>query len=197
MSPRTQKQFEAIREEKRSRILDAALELFGHEGYHNASISKIAEKANISKGLVYNYFESKEAIVREILNSGIDQILNLLDVNRDGVLDPEEIESFINQMFKHLKENREFWKLYFNISLQPEIYPLVKEKVDELAQPLMNQVVGYFSRAGFENPQGETLIFAAQLDGIGFHYIMDPEKYPVEMVKKMLLQRYVQPFKNT
>src|SRR6056297_541095 len=113
MSPRTQKQFEAIREEKRSRILDAALELFGHEGYHNASISKIAEKANISKGLVYNYFESKEAIVREILNSGIDQILNLLDVNRDGVLDPEEIESFIDQMFQHLKENREFWMLYF------------------------------------------------------------------------------------
>ena len=195
MSPRTQKQFEAIREEKRARILDAALELFAHEGYHNASISKIAQKANISKGLIYNYFESKEAIVKEILNSGIDQMLNLLDVNRDGVLDPEEIESFIHNMFKHLKENREFWMLYFNISLQPEIYPLVKEKIDELAQPLMNQAVGYFSRAGFENPQGETLIFAAELDGISFHYIMDPEKYPVEMVKKLLLQRYVQPFK--
>jgi len=196
MSPRTPKQFEAIREQKRSRILDAALELFAHVGYHNASISKIAGKANISKGLVYNYFESKEAIVREILNSGIDQMLNLLDVNRDGVLDPDEIESFIDQMFKHLKENREFWMLYFNISLQPEIYPLVKEKIDELAQPLMNQAVSYFSRAGFENPQGETLIFAAQLDGIGFHYIMDPDEYPVEMVKKLLLERYVKPFKK-
>ncbi|HKL37802.1 MAG TPA: TetR/AcrR family transcriptional regulator, partial [Bacteroidales bacterium] len=158
MSPRTEKQFEAIREEKRSRILQAALELFGHEGYYSSSISKIARKADISKGLVYNYFDSKEAIVREILNSGIEQMLEIFDVNHDGVLESSEIEYFLNEMFSHLKEHREFWKLYFSISLQPEIYPLVKEKIDQLSEPIMNMVIQYFSEVGFSNPQTEAMI---------------------------------------
>ena len=196
MAPRTEQQFEAIREEKKSRILDAALQLFGHEGYHSTSISKIAGRAGISKGLVYNYFESKEEIVREILNSGIEQMLNIFDTNHDGVLERSEIEFFIHEMFRHLEQHRQFWKLYFSISLQPEIYPLVKEKIDELSQPIMNMLVNYFSEAGFKDPHVETMMFGALLDGIGFHFIMDPENYPLEKVKNTLLERYVQPSKK-
>ena len=191
MSPRTEKQYEAIREEKRTKILDAALELFGKEGYHNGSISKVAQKAGISKGLVYNYFNSKEDIVREILDSGVEEMLNIFDTNHDGVLERSEIEYFLNEMFNHLKNNQKFWKLYFSISLQPEIYPLIKEKIDELSQPIMAMVVHYFEKTGFENPQAETMIFAALLDGIGFHYIMDPDNYPLETVKQTLIERYV------
>ena len=192
MSPRTQKQFEAIREEKRTRILDAALKLFGYEGYHSSSISKIARQAGISKGLVYNYFDSKEEIVQEIINSGIEEMLKILDPNHDGVLDADEIEYFIVEMFNHLQENKKFWKLYFSISLQPEIYPLFKEKVDELAQPILDMAVSYFRKKGFEDPEGETMIFGALLDGIGFHYIMDPENYPLEKVKNIIIERYVE-----
>ncbi|MBS3807120.1 MAG: TetR/AcrR family transcriptional regulator [Bacteroidales bacterium] len=191
MSPRTQKQYEAIREEKRSKILDAALKLFGYEGYHSSSISKIARKAGISKGLVYNYFDSKEEIVQEILNSGIEEMLKILDPNHDGVLDTGEIEYFIVEMFDHLHKNEKFWKLYFSISLQPEIYPLMKEKIDELGKPIMDMAVSYFKKWGFKDPEGETLIFGALLDGIGFHYIMDPGNYPLEKVKNIIIERYV------
>ena len=192
MSPRTQKQYEAIRQAKRSRILEVALELFGYEGYYNSSISKIAKQAGISKGLVYNYFDSKEEIVQEILNSGIEQMLKILDPNQDGVLDSGEIEHFIVEMFDHLKKHEKFWKLYFSISLQPEIYPLMKEKIDELGKPIMDMAVSYFRKMGFDDPQGETLIFGALLDGIGFHFIMDPENYPLEKVKHIIIERYVQ-----
>jgi len=192
MSPRTQSQLEAIREEKRARILDAALNLFGYEGYHNSSISKIAQQAGISKGLVYNYFESKEEIVQEILNSGIEEMLKILDPNQDGVLDASEIEYFIVEMFGHIEKNEKFWKLYFSISLQPVIYPMFKEKIDELAKPIVDMAVSYFKKCGFEDPEGETLIFGALLDGIGFHYIMDPRNYPLEKVKHIIIERYVQ-----
>ncbi len=194
MSPRTPKQFEAIREEKRSIILDAALELFGKEGYHNTSVSKIAKRAGISKGLVYNYFDSKEAVVKELLHAGIDQMLYYIDIQND--LDPQQVEYVINKTFEHVEQNREFWKLYFSISLQPEIFPLIREKINELAQPLFRMGVDYLTRAGYENPQGETMIFAALMDGICFHYIMDPDHYPLDLVRQTLLQRYVQPFKE-
>jgi len=55
MSPRTPKQFEKIRHDRRKSIMDTALEVFSENGYANASISMIAKKAGISKGLMYNF----------------------------------------------------------------------------------------------------------------------------------------------
>ncbi|HEY6906435.1 MAG TPA: helix-turn-helix domain-containing protein, partial [Ignavibacteriaceae bacterium] len=52
MSPRTKEQFEKLRESSRTEILNAALELFAQNGFHGTSISQIAEKAGISKGLM-------------------------------------------------------------------------------------------------------------------------------------------------
>ncbi|HET6559885.1 MAG TPA: TetR/AcrR family transcriptional regulator, partial [Prolixibacteraceae bacterium] len=67
--PRTTVQFEAIREEKRKLILETALELFAENGYHGTSISHITKKAGISKGLLYNYFVSKEDVLKNIIRS--------------------------------------------------------------------------------------------------------------------------------
>lgn len=52
-----------IQDQRRSQILNAAIQLFDEHGYSNTKITDISEKAEISKGLVYRYFESKEAIL--------------------------------------------------------------------------------------------------------------------------------------
>ena len=57
--PRTKEQFEEIRSEKVKMIKEVALRIFANEGYFQTSIAKIAKTANISKGLLYNYFERK------------------------------------------------------------------------------------------------------------------------------------------
>jgi len=196
MSPRTEEQYKLIREEKKAQIREASLELFVKEGYHGASISKIAKKAGISKGLLYNYFASKEDVIRNLLEDGIDKMVESLDMNKDGVLESHELEYYIHDIFDKLKENPGFWKLYFNISLQPDIYDLVKEKITELLDPLYQMAINYFERQGFDDPQTETLIFAALLDGIGFHFIMDPENYPIEKAKNTLINRYVKSSKT-
>src|SRR6056297_3480621 len=196
MSPRTEEQYEAIREERKAKIREAALELFAYEGYHGASISKIAKKANISKGLIYNYFESKEEVIRDIFDDGIQKMLSGLDPNNDGVLEPVEIEQYIHEIFDILKANPEFWKLYFSLSLQPVLMGFVEEKIKELTEQIFGMAINYFEKQGFEDPQTETLIFGAMLDGIGFHFILDPEHYPVENVKNTLINRYVKFNKN-
>ena len=65
--PRSIEQYEAIRKEKRELILDTALSLFAENGFHQTSIEQIARKAGISKGLTYNYFESKELLLQAVL----------------------------------------------------------------------------------------------------------------------------------
>lgn len=52
----------------KDKILQAALALFAEKGFHTTSVSQIAEAAGVSKGLTYNYFESKEKLGTYILN---------------------------------------------------------------------------------------------------------------------------------
>ena len=57
--------------EKRKLILDAAFELILEKGYSNTKIIDIANGAGIGKGTLYEYFESKEALVLELVNSRV------------------------------------------------------------------------------------------------------------------------------
>lgn len=55
---------EKISQERRRAILDAAITLFDDRGYVNTTISDIARQADMSNGLIYHYFSSKEDILR-------------------------------------------------------------------------------------------------------------------------------------
>ncbi|MGG7618081.1 TetR/AcrR family transcriptional regulator [Bacillus coreaensis] len=66
-----------IERKRREQILSVALSLFFKKGYKNTKISDIAEAANISKGLVYRYFENKAEILfsyRDVLNACLEEI---------------------------------------------------------------------------------------------------------------------------
>jgi len=121
MSPRTEKQFQVIREEKKTLIMDVALEHFAKEGYFNTTISHIAKHAGISKGLMYNYFESKEALLSAILKRSIIEIYKYFDINKDGYLTEEEFEFFVRRVFQILKEKKTFWRLLVQILMQKEV----------------------------------------------------------------------------
>ena len=70
----------------RARLLEAAKEIFEEDGFLEARISDIAERAGLSHGSFYHYFDSKEEIFREVAESVEDQ----LGAPLEGViLDPE------------------------------------------------------------------------------------------------------------
>src|SRR5260221_4541057 len=48
------------------RILEAALQLFGEEGYHRCSIDRITERAGCSRASFYQYFSGKEAVFQQL-----------------------------------------------------------------------------------------------------------------------------------
>ena len=55
-------------EHTRRQVLDAALDLFSHQGYRGTSVKEIAEAAGVSTGNVYHHFPDKEAIFRTLLD---------------------------------------------------------------------------------------------------------------------------------
>ena len=121
MSPRTSKQYEEIREEKIALIMDTALMHFANKGYYATTINHIAKHAGISKGLMYNYFESKEALLKAIINKSIAEVLNYFDIDRDGYLSEEEFEFFVRKVNVMLKEKRSFWRLLFQLLMQNDV----------------------------------------------------------------------------
>ncbi len=69
MSPRVSAgRRQAYLQERRERLLDAALEAFGAKGFDGASVEDVARAAGVAKGTVYLYFKSKEAIFSALLS---------------------------------------------------------------------------------------------------------------------------------
>jgi len=64
---------------QRERILLAARRCFAEHGFHAASIADIAKTAEMSSGLIYRYFDSKDAIVRAIVDRQMEEARGLLD----------------------------------------------------------------------------------------------------------------------
>ena len=64
---------------QRERILRAAKGCFVEHGFHAASMADIARKAEMSAGLIYRYFDSKNDIVRAIIERQIEEARVLLD----------------------------------------------------------------------------------------------------------------------
>lgn len=70
---------EVIPGPKRQQILEAALGVFAEKGFHNAKIEEIAQAAQVGKGTVYEYFQSKKDLFQETLKEGIASFDNDLD----------------------------------------------------------------------------------------------------------------------
>jgi TetR/AcrR family transcriptional regulator len=70
---------EREKEERRKSILRAAREVFFENGFHRATVDDIAERAEVSKGTVYLYFESKETILAHLLLEGLRELIGELE----------------------------------------------------------------------------------------------------------------------
>jgi len=191
MAPKTSEQFEEIREQRRQQIMDVALQLFAENGYSITSISLIATKAKISKGLMYNYFKSKDDLLEAIFNQGFREMFDLFDPNQDGVLTKEEFTYFIEETFNIMNQKRNFYKLYFALMMQPSVWKKFKFSLIDIVEPFLKLMEEYYRKKGAENPRAEAVMVGAMLDGIGFNFVYNPDLYPLEEVKKLVIERFV------
>lgn len=192
MAPKTEKQLNQIREEKKTKILDAALKLFAYNGFDRTTISKVAKEAEVSKGLIYNYFESKEEILKGIINQAETESDNIMNEMKED--DPKQnIRVLFEAFFRQIKNNPEFWKLTLTLSLRSYEFPYIKEMVTTRLEEYITFLKDLFNRAGIEKPSEEARILGATLDGVVLHYVLADQNYPIDDVKKGIINRYVKP----
>lgn len=74
--PKRRRNQEERSEKSCARILEAALQLFSHQGYRGTSVREIAEAAGVSTGNVYHHFPDKEQIFKTLLDQYWEEIRN-------------------------------------------------------------------------------------------------------------------------
>ncbi len=190
--PRTIEQYEQIRAEKKSLIMEAAIEVFAEKTFQGASVSMIAKKAEISKGLLYNYFESKEALLKEIIKGASDKIYQYFDPNHDGVLTKDEFFFFIRKNIHIVKENINYWKLYSALVLQPDVMKLIEHDFGDVAANYGKLIYDLFQRCGVKDVRGEILLFTALMKGAIIQYVSMPDIYPIDDFEKKIIEYYTE-----
>ena len=170
--------------------MSAALEEFAEHGYHASSINKITKRAGVSKGLLYNYFESKEYLLKEIMRKAHNEIWVYFDPNHDGILTNEEFFYFIKQNMKVVKENIPFWRLFSSIMLQPNVSQLIIHDFDDKTATYTEMLYDFFKRNNCENPEEEILIFSSLLKGVMILFLGNPMHVPLEIYENAILNFY-------
>ncbi|GGE69584.1 TetR/AcrR family transcriptional regulator [Priestia taiwanensis] len=129
---------EAKRIERKQLILEKALEVFSEKGYCSTSIDDIGKKANISKGLIYTYFKSKEELFLEIAENWnrMQQQGNVPDndiKNSDGLKISDKLiilwDEIVNQWTsENLMFARILYEFWFESSKIPELQQIMMKR---------------------------------------------------------------------
>jgi len=120
--------------DRREQILSVALDVFAAAGYHDTTLDDVAERAGISKALIYEHFDSKrelhdallERYVRELLERVVGAIAELGDHEA-------RLRAGVDAFLRFVEERRDAWRFVFRNFADPEIAESVTRLREEIA----------------------------------------------------------------
>ena len=190
MAPRTESQLHEIRENKRAHIVETALELFAYDGYSGTSISRIAHKAGIAKGLIYSYFSGKEELLRAVVLYGVDRMLKVYGSMTGNINTDDDLKKVIDITFEFAIQNKKFWLLYYSLLGQPAVYEKYVNELAKIGIHALGPLSEFFRKKGSPHPDAEALLFHSTMDGTLMHYLSYFEDYPVDEIKKLICKKF-------
>lgn len=110
------KRAQETREARREQILEAALQVFAVQGYHGASITDLVAAAGVARGTFYLYFDSKDAVFRELLDELLAHLrANVvgIDVSADAPPFEAQLEATVVRILKTVESNRALTRIIF------------------------------------------------------------------------------------
>lgn len=173
-------------------IQDAALDLFAHQGFHKTSISQIAKKARVSKGLIYNYYQSKDHLLESLIHDAVEAGEEMIEGAIHEDLDPlQSLLKILDHTIKKVKGNPTYWKLIMGLSIQEEIIGKFEDLLKETQMKNLNTVITLLNEMGVQNAQLEAMYLAAMLDGVLMHFIHMKDRYPIDEMHQLIREKLI------
>ena len=119
------------RDERRAQLLVAALEVFTAAGYHSAAMDEIADRANVSKPVLYQHFPSKLELYLAVLDLHIDSLVfaiqKAIASNREN---SSRVAATVEAYFGFIDSEGEAFRLLFESDMNLE--PQVRERLNRM-----------------------------------------------------------------
>lgn len=139
--------------EKRAAILKAATSVFSKEGFHKARIEDIAIAAGIGKGTLYQYFNSKQDLFKDMIKDGINSFVDKLKEDMQGETECEEVfKSILESSFSFMQKNVDISKLMIAhpISVDENLVRWIYDKKSEVIDIIANVIEKYIKLKEFK-----------------------------------------------
>ena len=119
------------RDERRAQLLVAALEVFTVAGYHSAAMDEIADRAKVSKPVLYQHFPSKLDLYLAVLDLHIDSLVfaiqKAIAANREN---SARVAATVEAYFGFIDSEGEAFRLLFESDMSVE--PQVRERLNRM-----------------------------------------------------------------
>lgn len=138
----------AATEEKRRQILDAAVRVFARTGYHDSRVGDIAKDAGVAYGLVYHYFDSKDAVLEAVFREAWGRLLAAInEVERSRQPAPEQLRLVTKIVLRTWRDDPDLVRLLVReITRSPHL----QREIDEIAEAFaaLERIVAHGQREG-------------------------------------------------
>jgi AcrR family transcriptional regulator len=132
------------RRERRAQLLDSALEVFVAQGYHAAAMDDIAERAGVSKPVLYQHFPGKMELYLALLEQSSDQII---DQTRRALASTQDnklrVLATIQVFYEYVADAQGAFRLVFESDLTNE--PAVRAQVDRVTKECAEEIAKVIS----------------------------------------------------
>ena len=191
--PRTKEAFEEMRLATRQKVKMATLSLVARKGI-SVTIEEIAKSAGLSKGLLYNHYPSKEALIAELAQeAAMASRQNLNEIAQSDKVASEKIKRITTLMCDMLSSKENRGADYFMFMAQVGLSGFLTQKRDALTLPHSTEILAKIIAAGQAEGsivEGDSLQLAitywATIQGLGQQMVMAGSGLQVEA--KMLLR---------
>jgi AcrR family transcriptional regulator len=124
---------------RRAQLLDSALEVFVAQGYHAAAMDDIAERAGVSKPVLYQHFPGKLELYLALLEQASDRII---DATREALASTNDnklrVLATIQVFYDYVANAQGAFRLVFESDLTSE--PAVREQVDRVTDACAEEI---------------------------------------------------------
>jgi len=191
--PRTPEENERIRQAAKDKIHHAAMALFVKKGYHATSIDDVAKLAQISKGLLYNYYKGKEELLAAMVQIRIDEVKEVMEEAASQLTPDDQLRHIVEGAINNVYLRPDVYRFYLNLQTQPEDDHILATYSAQLNEESRNQFevqCRMFKQQGVKDPRMKSLQFSAALQGTMVMMTTYPGDFPVEVVKEQIIRQY-------
>ena len=191
--PRTAQQNERLRADSKRRLLDAARLTFVRLGFERATIRDIAQEAGAAQGLLYNYFRTKDDLLRAVFVEGTHDVGAAFRAGAEGNTPDERLERMIRRSFEILRERRDFWQLSYMLRFQPRTADVLGDALGEWTAGVRSHLEALLRGVGHRNARTLSRVLFGAIDGVAQHYVLEPDDYPLEATAECLVRLFGRP----